>query len=213
MPIKITTFCEQTIYRKGLKLLIEKDKKFLIIDEASTVNELFVCLQKNIPNIIIINVHVIAEQIISICKNVFEKYPKIPILLFLENRIEISIPEAVIYGVRGIIWKENTEDDLITAIEKLSDGRLFFEDPDNCRLNCHISHKLRKAKNQKKQDKLTIREIEVLKLIAQGMHYKEVANLLNISSRTVETHKNNMMDKLNFKNINELIRYALINNI
>ncbi|MBN1821165.1 MAG: response regulator transcription factor [Prolixibacteraceae bacterium] len=195
-------------------MLIEIDKRIQVINETNNIGDLFEVLQNRNTDLIVLNVKESQEQVNSICKNIHLKYPKIPILLFLDScTIEVSIPEVVINGVRGIIWKENTKDELIEAIIRLSQGGLFFEDPENCRFNCHISQKLKKVQDVKNTDCLTIRELEVLKLIAEGLRYKDIADKLFISIRTVETHKNNIMKKLQFQNVNELIKYAIVNNI
>jgi len=212
--IRIIVACEFVLFREGLKLLIEKEKSFSIIGEASNFEEMDSLIQNLKPDIIIINLSATPDKINSVCKNLYLKYPALPLLLFIDSSVEISIPESIVNGVRGIIWKENSKDELIEAIIKVANGGLFFENPDNCRLNCHLSHKIKKVQESKKTDKiLSIREIEILHFIADGLTYKEIANTLFISPRTVETHKNNIMEKLELRNINELIRYALVNNI
>jgi two-component system response regulator NreC len=212
--IKILLVCEFVLFRKGLVLILSKEASCEIIGEVHDINQIDKIVGKSEPDVIILNLSSIPDSIVNTCKNLFGKYPNIPLLLFLDSKIEISIPETIIAGVRGIIWKENTKDELIEAIKKVGNGKLFFENPDNCRLSCHLSTKIEKVQEAKcNHNDLSFREMEVLRLIADGLTYKEVAKKLFISPRTVETHKNNIMTKLDFRNLNEIIRYAIVNKI
>jgi DNA-binding NarL/FixJ family response regulator len=208
--IHILIACEFVILRNGIKLLIEKEEGFKIIGEANDINDVFHLLHEATPDIVIINLNLEADSLDSLCKNVHDKYPKLPILLFMKDSMEISLAELIVSGVRGVIWEENSEDKLAEVIRCVASGNLYFEDPKNCRINCHLSHKICEIpKLDNLNHVLSEREHEILKLISNGLSYKEIAAQLFISSRTVESHKNNMMVKLNVKNKNELIRYAI----
>ncbi len=203
---------DYVIAQKGLQLLIEKNEDLLVIGKTGNVAGLFTLLKLEVPDIVIFNLNFPEVSINSICNKLHLIYPQIPILLLINSVTEISIPEAIIEGVRGIIWSENSNDELIKAIHRVSSGGLFFENPDNCKINCRISQKLHRINKQKKTDSsLSIRETEILKLLAEGKTHKEIANFLSISARTVETHKKNMQTKLCIKNKAELIRYAVKN--
>jgi two-component system response regulator NreC len=208
--IHILIACEFAVLRNGLKSLVEKEEGFSIIGEANSTNDIFNFLQGATPDIIVINLNIEEESLDSLCKNIHDKYPNLPILLFMKGSMKISLAELIVSGVRGVIWEENSDFELVDVIRCVASGSLFFEDPKNCRINCRFSHKI--CDNLKVDDLknlLSARETEVLKLIAKGMSYKEIATQLFISSRTVESHKNNIMVKLNLKNKNELTRYAI----
>lgn len=210
--IHILIACDFAVLRNGLKLLVEKEEGFTIMGEAHNLNEIFNILQKATPDVIMINLNLEAESLDSLCKNIHSKYPNLPILIFMKISIEVSLAELIVSGVRGVIWEENTDNELTDVIRCVAGGSLFFEDPKNCRINCHMSHKIcDNPKFDNLKHVLSEREIEVLKLISKGLSFKEIASQLFISSRTVESHKNNMMVKLNVKNKNELIRYAIEN--
>ena len=123
-----------------------------------------------------------------------------------------SLAELIVSGVRGVLWEENSEYDLSDVIRCVASGSLYFENPQNCRIDCHLSQKI--CDNLKVEDfnhLLSAREREVLGLIAKGFTYKEIASQLYISSRTVESHKNNILTKLNLRTKFELVRYAIEN--
>ena len=210
--INVLIACDFSVLRNGIKLLVEHEDGIKIIGEAKNVNNIFNILQKSTPNLITINLNLEAESLDSLCKNIHSKYPDLPILLFMKNSMEISLAELIVSGVRGVIWEENSKYELVDVIRCVGTGNLFFEDPGNCRINCHLTHKI--CDNKKLEDfnkLLSTREVEVLKLIAEGFSYKEIADQLFISSRTVESHKNNILVKLNLKNKNELMRFAIEN--
>jgi DNA-binding NarL/FixJ family response regulator len=192
--------------------MIEKENDFTIIGEGKSINDIFYILNKNIPQIILINLNLEPESLNSLCNNIHSKYPHLPILLFMEESMKISLAELIVNGARGVIWKDNSDDDLIEIIRFVASGSLYFEDPDSCRINCHLSNKTcNDLKEIVLSSKLSDREIEILKLISKGLSYHKIAKQLSISSRTVETHKYNILAKLNLKNKNELIRFAIDN--
>lgn len=212
--LRILVYSEFVIFKKGLRLLIEKEENLAIIGESMTKNELFESLKISRPDILIINLSGPSESVVSICKNVYEKHEKLPILLFLDCSTDISIPELIIFGVRGIIWKENLSDDLIEAIVKIGNGGLFFKNPDQCKLICHFSKKNHHENITAEENEiLSHRETEVLKLFTSGYTYKEISNLLKISTRTVEAHKEHIQFKLNLHTKAELVKYAISNGI
>lgn len=210
--INVLIACDFAVLRNGIRLLIEHEEGITIIGEAKNINEIFNILQKSTPDLITINLNLEAESLDSLCKNIHSKYPDLPILIFMKDSIKISLAELIVSGVRGVIWEENSEYKLVDVIRCVGSGSLFFEDPKNCRINCHLANKI--CDDKKLADfnhLLSSREIEVLKLIAEGFSYKEIADQLFISSRTVESHKNNILVKLNLKNKNELMRFAIEN--
>ncbi len=210
--IQIVIASDFTLIRKGIKSLLEEEAIISVTGEASNLNEIFNAIRIKVPDIIIINLELQAELLNSLCLNINTNYPKLPILLFLNETINISITNLIINGVRGILWKENTSDEMIEAIHCLANGGSFFEDPKNCKFNCHLSHKLCEHDDTNILiDLLTSREKDVLKLIGWGLSYKGIAKELEISIRTVESHKNNAMAKLHLSNKYELIRFALEN--
>jgi len=212
--INIIIACDFVLFRKWLKSVIQEKDTFKILSETSDPDELVFLMGKTKPDIVIINTTTNTTSLDLICENLHRKYPGIPILLFIYSTVGLSIPKLIVNGVRGIIWKENSNDELIEAIRKVAEGGIYFENPEGCKLNCHLSQKYRKEKKSGNiEEILSIRETEILRLISDGLTYKEIADKLFISPRTVETHKNNIMEKLKLRNLNELIRYAIVNNV
>lgn len=210
--IHILIASDFSVFRMGIKSLLEKECTFSISGEANNLNEIFNKVSINVPDVIILNFDLQPDSLISLCHNIHLKYPKLPILIYLNEKMDVSIADLIISGVRGIIWKENNSNEFIEAIQCLANGGSFFEDPKNCKINCHMSHKLCEHKDINHLiELLTNREKDVLKLIGRGLAYKEIAKELEISSRTVESHKNHIMSKLHLINKYELIRFSIEN--
>jgi DNA-binding NarL/FixJ family response regulator len=208
--VQLLIASEFDIFRKGIKSILEKSNDAAVVFEAAHVNELFNCLQNNRIDIILLNMNIESELLQSLCQNIHSKHPNLPILIFMEGSTHISLAELIINGVRGVIWKENSGDNLMEIIRCVASGSLYFENPENCKLNCQLSKTT--CDNLSKivsNNKLSDREIEIVKWIAKGLSYSEIADLLCISARTVETHKYNVLSKLGLKNKSELIRYAI----
>jgi len=129
----------------------------------------------------------------------------------ISNRI-YSIIDSIKEGAHGFIPKQSSKKELLEAITTVSKGGKFF--------SSSISETVQKllldftsGKKHKNQDDLSDREIDIIRLICEGLSYKEVGSKLFISDRTVESHKNNILNKLNLGNKIELVKYAIKNNL
>jgi DNA-binding NarL/FixJ family response regulator len=208
--IRVFLICEFSLQRDGFKQLLLENKEIKSIGEAQSKYMLKEQINDFNANLIIINLDDNEKELNELCKDIHNYFPEIPILLINNIDTNISLPEAIISGVRGILWKENTKEDLFHAIHMLNSGKLYFESPYNCKISCMVSGKLNPCEHKKTE--LSNRELEVLKLISKGMSFKEIGKILFISPRTVESHKNNIMEKLDIRNTAELLKYSIINN-
>jgi len=122
---------------------------------------------------------------------------------------ETYILRALKSGARGYLLKDSAESDLVHAIRSVAEKKSFFSPTVSRVLLEDYMRKLQRTGGESSYDLLTPREREVLQLIAEGKSNKEVADMLNLSVYTVETHRGNLMEKLNLKGVPELILYAV----
>jgi DNA-binding NarL/FixJ family response regulator len=122
---------------------------------------------------------------------------------------ETYILRALKSGARGYLLKDSAESDLVHAIRSVAEKKSFFSPTVSRVLLEDYVRKLQRTGGESSYDLLTPREREVLQLIAEGKSNKEVADMLNLSVYTVETHRGNLMEKLNLKGVPELILYAV----
>jgi len=208
---------DHPIVRDGIFAALMKVNHIEIVGEASNGDELFRLLDENKvkANVILLDLSMPKMSGVEITKVLKEKHAYLKILVFSSYTDEDSIFSSIKAGADGFLPKDAMREELVTAIEEVQDGKEYLsKNIPNTILMKYISKtKLDDYGDKNINSQLTKREMEILKLIAGGLHYKEIGNKLFISARTVETHKNNIMQKLNFNSTIELVKYAIKNKL
>lgn len=206
--IKIILADDHRIFRDGIISLLSDKKEIEIIDVASDGEELLEKLKHTIPDIIILDINMPKISGLEAAKKIKEETPcvKICILSMFTNQ-EFAL-NALNIGIDGFLPKDISKNELLDAIYAINKGEKYF----NRLISENLLLSYVKNQNEKKEE-LTSRELEILKLVAEGYSNKEVAANLSISNRTVECHKNNIMKKFNVNSTSELIIYAIKNKI
>lgn len=213
--IKTILVDDHKIIRDGLKALLFKQKRIIVVGEAYDAEELFALLQEKQPDVVIIDIELPTLSGIEISRILENDFPEIKKIILSANITEGIIPELIEYGVLGILSKSCSADDFINSIEKAYDGQHFYNDyVANLILKSFINKNNIPSKFNKPQAvEISEREVEVIKCFAEGMIYKEIADMLNISIRTVESHKVNILRKLKLNTVIDIVKYAIKNNI
>lgn len=203
---KVAILDSFTLFASGIQSILNDTKECDVIVHATTTNDLVKELKRVIPDIIIIDVMHGDNSGMRSIKKIRRIYPKTPVLLILSAHYSDSFEEYIRLGVKGFIFSDATGKDLAEAIKKLKNGGEFFRK----KVWDIFKTSIQKRKYGKKKTQiLTDREVAVLKLFTQGHTYKEIGTLLNISPRTVETHKRNILSKLKINSTAEMVQYAL----
>jgi two-component system, NarL family, response regulator NreC len=171
------------VVRKGLRLLLEQYPELAVIGEAANGIEA-------------------AEQILRVNS-------KVGIIILTMHADESYLLRALNVGVKGYLLKESAEEDLLLAIKAVAHGKPFFSRAINETLLEDYMRMLKQQGLSDTFDLLTAREKEVLQLLAEGKTNKEVAQLLDVSPYTVESHRTNLMQKLGIHNTAEIVLYAV----
>ena len=213
--IKIFLVDDHQLVRDGIKALLLSDENLAILGEAASGKECFEKIVLDPPDILILDISLPDTTGIEITKQISVEYPDIKVLILSMYTNEDFIFNAVKAGARGYLPKNTSREELLTAIQTIFGGEEFFADSIS---KIMLKSYLRNAKEddsmpQRGPIPLTAREIEILKLFAEGFINKEISDQLDISIRTVETHKNHIMKKLELKSTVELIKYAIRNKI
>jgi len=199
------------IFRDGIQSLFAGIKTIRIMDVAASGNDAVEKYKLLKPDIVLLDISLpdisgfaVAERIIE-----FDNTAKIILLTMHEN--PDFIKKAIKSGIRGYLSKEDTSRDvLVKAIYAIYNNETFFSESVEKKLGeISIPH----ISNDLSENTLSKREIEILKLILEGLSNPEIAQKLYLSVRTVETHKFNIMAKLNIKSTVELVKYAIQNNL
>ncbi|HBX50866.1 MAG: hypothetical protein A2275_01110 [Bacteroidetes bacterium RIFOXYA12_FULL_35_11] len=211
--IRVMLVDDHEIVRDGITALIQGTSDIQVVAEASDSTNLFNKLKTVKPDILILDIALPDTSGIEITKMVTSNYPEIKIIIFSGTHNDDDVFETLNSGAKGFVTKDSIREDLLEAIYSVYNGKEYLSDTiSNTMLIKYIS-KNKQIINTQEQINLTQREIEVLKLIAEGFRYKEIGEKLFLSARTIETHKNNILQKLDLKTITDLVKYAIKNKL
>ena len=213
--IRLFLVDDHQIVRDGIRALISDSDNVDIIGEASCGDELMEKLRVSVPDVLMLDISMPDMSGIEVTRNVIENYPTVQVLILSMYTNEEFIFNAIKAGARGYLPKNTTREELLTAVETVSHGKEYYSDSvSDIMLKSYVRIAKDDEKPQDKKDAaLTTREIEILKLFAGGLSNQEIADKLFISIRTVESHKNHIMQKLDLKTPVDMVKYALRNKI
>lgn len=206
---KIILVDDNFICRQALKLLLNETSDFFVLTEISTYKELKVHKALSAANLIFLNYTLSYEMIVAVTEYLKDNYPEIPSILFNTQKADQVVLQCLMNGVKGIVWKTDSIGELLLVCNKVLNGERYLGKKE-AEIN---SHENNMKKHLELLDLLSEREVTVLQLFAHGHSYKKIGEELDISPRTVESHKNNILAKLGLGSLKELISYAIKNNI
>jgi DNA-binding NarL/FixJ family response regulator len=211
--IKIILVDDHEIVRDGINALLMLAKDIEVIGEASNGNELFSLLKFLKPDIILLDIMMPGKSGIKIAEDLSISYPDIKVIILSSNIDEESIFSSIDAGVSGYLSKNVKKLELIEAIRQVNAGKEYYSDIIPIVIIKKYKNFIKDNTKQKQETivALSDREKEIVKWIAEGLSYKEIGEKLFISSRTVESHKNNILEKLELKTTVDLIKYAIKN--
>lgn len=211
--ITVAMVDDHKIVRDGLRAMFLSYEKIDLVFEADNANDFMKQLASNPVKLAIVDLNlpcVSGEELIAMIK---PKYPEVEILVLSGNVDEKSIISSVNAGARGYVSKDAGEDELIEAIYTTASGEEFYGGKISKILFRSYLQITNHRSIEKNESALTGREKEVIKYFAEGKSYKDISEILFISPRTVETHRNHIMEKLGLANLPDLVKYAIKNNI
>lgn len=200
---------DHAMMRHGLRLLLEQQKDFLVVGEARDGREAINLAESLHPDVALLDIGMPNLNGIEAARQISSKRPEVAIVVLSMHSDEGYVLRALRAGARGYLLKESPEEDLVQAIRATREGKAFFSPTVSRMLVEDYVRQLRDRDIEDSYDLLTAREKEILQLIAEGNSNKNVANRLNLSLYTVETHRSNILEKLNLHSVPELILYAV----
>lgn len=209
MPLRILLADDHTIMRNGLRLLLERQSDFTVVGEASNGREAVELADLKSPDIIIMDVAMPMMNGIEATARITTASPKVAVIILSMHSDESYVLRALKAGARGYLLKDSAEGDLIAAVHAVAANKAFFSPAVSKVLAEDYLRQMQQRGVEDSYDLLTARERELLQLIAEGRSTKDIATLLNLSPYTVETHRGNLMSKLNVHSVPELILYAV----
>jgi DNA-binding NarL/FixJ family response regulator len=207
--IRILLAEDHAVMRTGLRLVLERQPDFQVVGEASDGREAVALAQQHKPNVILMDIGMPNLNGIEAARQITASLPQVSVVILSMHSDEAYVLRALKAGARGYLLKESAESDLISAIRAVVNGKAFFSPAVSRMLVEDYVRQLQDREIEDSYELLTMREREVLQLIAEGKSNKEIANMLNLSLYTVESHRGNLMEKLNLHTVPELILYAV----
>jgi two-component system, NarL family, response regulator NreC len=207
--LRILLADDHRLMRGGLRLLLERQPDLTVVDEADDGREAVEKALSAKPDAAVLDIAMPNLNGIEACLQITQANPAIAVVMLSMHSDESYVLRALKAGARAYLLKDSAESDLVRAIHAVAEGKSFFSPAVSKVLLEDYVRKLQRTGGEDSFDLLTPREREILQLVAEGKSNKDVANLLNLSVYTVETHRANLMQKLNLRSIPELTLYAV----
>jgi len=203
MAIRIVLADDHVLIRQSLKSLLEREGH-QVVGEASDGQEAVRRVSSLQPDIVVMDISMPIVNGLNAAREVSSTFPKTKTILLTQHDEDQYVSEAIEAGVKGYVLKSQVANDLLEAIRQVVRGQVY--------LSPGVSRAVMEAyrsKSELRKDPLTLRERQVLQLIAEGKSTKEIALLLGVSAKTAESHRTRLMQKLDIHEVASLVRYAV----
>lgn len=209
--IRLFLVDDHTIVMDGIKALLKGQDDITITGEARSGAAMMLLLESGLPDIILLDISLPDYSGIELCTMVKEKHSLVKILFLSMYTDEEYVFNAVKAGASGYLTKNISQEELLQAIRTVYNGNDYFSETIS---NIILKSFIRKSRNHEPDElnqsaDLSKRETEILRLFAEGLSNTDISEKLFISIRTVESHKNHIMQKLNLKSTVDLIKFAI----
>jgi len=211
MPLRILVADDHHVVRTGLRTLLETERGWQVCAEAANGREAVEKARALRPDVAVLDIGMPLLNGVEATRQIRKLSPKTEVLILTMHDSEVLIQEVLRAGARGYVLKDDADRNLIAAVDALRQHKPYL----SSRVSGVFSKTVRSLGEDSAPDRrrLTPREREVLQLLAEGKSNKEISGFLGISVKTAETHRANIMLKLNFHSITELVHYAVRNKI
>jgi DNA-binding NarL/FixJ family response regulator len=201
---------DHTVVREGLRLIVEKEIDIQVVGEATNGQQSVREAKRLKPSVVLQDLSMPLLNGLEAARQIAREVPSARVLILSGYSDDAYIERAVEAGAAGYLMKETAGDDLLRAIREIASGNAFFSPPVARRILKQWQEKLPNGSSgETRTPKLTSRQTEILQLIAEGYATKQIADLLFLSVKTVEKHRQDLMNTLNIHNIASLTRYAV----
>ncbi len=202
---------DHMIFREGLRAVLEKEGDIAVIGEAATGPE---AVKKSLmlkPDVVIMDITMPEFDGLQAARKIVTAAPRIRVLILSMSADSELVSRALDHGVNGYLLKESAARELVAAIREVKRGNHFFSPPI---LKIMVDmHQTMGENKQRKKRQLTPQEAEIVRYVADGKSNREIASILDVSVKTIEKHRQRIMDKLNIHDVIHLTRYAVENGL
>ena len=205
---RIVIVDDHPLFRKGLQELIHSDGSFAVCGEAGSASEAMEVIRKLHPDLTIVDLSLPGANGIELIKNIRAEFPKLPILVLSMHDESLYALRSMRAGADGYVMKHEAMANVVHAVHEVFNGRPYLSPAMAAQVITKFAH--RQAEGEVDAvERLSDRELEILELIGKGNEVRQIAKLLHLSPKTVETHRAHIKDTLDLKNSREVARFAL----
>lgn len=207
-PIRVLLVDDHKIMRDGLRLTLGQHKDLQVVGEAGDRKSALERAEQLYPDVIVMDIGLPDADGVDLSREMLKRWPDFRVVILSAVTDQEHLDQAVEAGVSGYILKVNASEDLVRAIRAVKRNETFLS-PEVSAVLLTGYKRLRDTRRLENESALSERELQVLKLIAEGRNTKEIASELSLSIKTVETHRARLMSKLGLHNVAELTKYAI----
>jgi two-component system, NarL family, response regulator NreC len=207
--IRILLSDDHNVLRDGMRLLLERQPGLVVVAEAGDGRETLDLVRDHQPDVVVMDIAMPNMNGIEATRRIVEKHPRMGVVILSMHYDESYVIRSLKAGARAYLLKDALKSELIAAIHAVAQGRSFFSPKISRILQEDYVQALRRKGADDSYELLTDREREILQLVAEGKTNKEIANTLNLSLYTVDTHRTHILQKLNLHSVPEVILYAV----
>jgi two-component system NarL family response regulator len=208
-PIRVAVVDDQELFRRGLTMLLGVEDDIEVVGEAGDGIAATELAATTVPDVILMDVRMPKRSGIEACVAIKEIAPTARIIMLTVSDEEADLYDAVKNGASGYLLKDSSIDEVAQAIRVVADGQSLISPSMAIKLLDEFKQMSRSDRQQVPTPRLTDRELEVLKLVAQGLNNREIAKRLFISENTVKNHVRNILEKLQLHSRMEAVMYAV----
>jgi len=202
---------DHAIFRQGLRALLEtKDSNAEVVGEAEDGLEALALTAKKAPDLVVMDIYMPKLSGLQATKQIRERFPKTKVIILSSYADKVYVKEALKFGALGFVIKDAVFEELKVALNAVKNNKIYLSPGLLEPIVTHYMESPPVSKALKAYNNLTIREREIFKLFSQNCSRKEIAQSLQISPKTVDTHRFNLLQKLNINSETEIIEFAKI---
>src|SRR6266851_5707871 len=214
MPFRILVVDDHEVVRRGLCALLRNQPEWEVCGEAADGREAVARVLSWKPDVVIMDIGMPNLNGLEATRQILKTNPQVKVLILTLHDSDQVVQEVLNAGARGFLLKTDAAGELVAAVEALRRGRVYFTPKVAAMvLQGYLKREDGTAPEPPARNRLTPREREIVQLLAEGKSSKEVAAVLGLSAKTAETHRSNIMRKLDLHSVSELVLYAVRNNI
>ncbi len=205
---------DHQLIRMGITALLKSEDSINVIGEINTAKETLGYIDEKKPDVVLMDISLEDGDGILLTEEIVDCHKDVKVIMLSMHVKEDFIQRSIKAGASGYLLKDSPKEELIKAIKEVAKGGKYFaSEVSQLMVSSYVNKAGDFAEKKRKLSGLTKREIEIIRLLSDGLSNQKIASQLGISHRTVDTHRTNIMQKVKVKNVAELVKYSIVNKL